>query len=604
MDFAYRGQKREVFNRTGFHELPADQWSYEDPKAWDTLINLFYPTLNLTARRQYNMYNVRDFNGKGEKQCKKCSFFFLSFSFFSLLFLKNQWTLWYLKFSSKKIDAMTDIKQLLAFSLDDIGWFLGGDFTMWRRSSRVLRSSYRLGWTVPEGASEEEVREARRQRRDEYARWCSSTLLPFFTEHEFKHPEVRVLWTGTEVTDVEVDKVMLRDALFALGSVAAVWIYKIVHLRSVLLSSLGLLHILVSLPAAYFVIRVIMNEYKLGVLMAMALFVILGIGVDDIFILVDAWRQMRRHPAVVRCQALDGEQALLVRLDLAYRRAAGAMLVTSITTAAAFGANAISLIPPIRLFGIFMACIVMCNFLLVITWFPSVLLMHHRFWSSRAKQDQEENGTIDDNNVDVIDDTKRKQVTTSGKNRLRFVFFSFNSLFSKFVNVKIKEKVPNLDENQTDLFASDDGDNSNDEETKGVASYVEHWFYHTYAPWLFENRWSILAFFVVVFACIIYGASKLESASRGDRYFPVICLFVFFFFFFFFFFFLFCFVLFFFFCFVLFCFIRYLMFFSCVCLPPHTTKQDNHNIRMIQDLLDSSFRDADGDDFPQVTLTW
>ena len=96
-----------------------------------------------------------------------------------------------------------------------------------------------------------------------------------------------------------------------------------------------------------------------------------------------------------------------------------------------------------------------------------------------------------------------------------------------------------------DLFVDgneQEHNNNNSSESNGIAAKVERFFYFSYTPWLFTNRWSILILFGLAFVGIIYGSTKLESASRGDRYFP-----------------------------------------------------DEHNIRMMQDLLDSAFRDADGD---------
>ena len=52
------------------------------------------------------------------------------------------------------------------------------------------------------------------------------------------------------------------------------------------------------------------------------------------------------------------------------RRAASAMAIISVTTSAALAANAITAVPAIRMFGYFISILVMCNFLLVITWFP------------------------------------------------------------------------------------------------------------------------------------------------------------------------------------------------------------------------------------------
>lgn len=62
-------------------------------------------------------------------------------------------------------------------------------------------------------------------------------------------------------------------------------------MRSVVLMAAGMFHILLSIPSGYFVIRIILQDRFLGILMCMVLFVIIGIGCDDVFILYDAWVQ-------------------------------------------------------------------------------------------------------------------------------------------------------------------------------------------------------------------------------------------------------------------------------------------------------------------------
>ena len=61
------------------------------------------------------------------------------------------------------------------------------------------------------------------------------------------------------------------------------------------------------------------------------------------------------------------------------RRASKAMLVTQVTTFFAFLATSFSLIMPISAFGIWAATIVACNYFLVITMYPALLLIHHRW---------------------------------------------------------------------------------------------------------------------------------------------------------------------------------------------------------------------------------
>ena len=60
------------------------------------------------------------------------------------------------------------------------------------------------------------------------------------------------------------------------------------------------------------------------------------------------------------------------RLELVLQRTASAMGITSLTTAAAFLSCAMSSIPPLRCFGIFLAFVILANYVLVITWYPAV----------------------------------------------------------------------------------------------------------------------------------------------------------------------------------------------------------------------------------------
>ena len=80
----------------------------------------------------------------------------------------------------------------------------------------------------------------------------------------------------------------------------------------------------------------------------LVVFVILGIGADDCFVFVDAWKQsLLLHDDVHK------------RLQYAYARALQSMANTSLTTAAAFLATAISPIMPIAAFGIYAAICVL-----------------------------------------------------------------------------------------------------------------------------------------------------------------------------------------------------------------------------------------------------
>ena len=100
--------------------------------------------------------------------------------------------------------------------------------------------------------------------------------------------------------------------------------YIIYHTQSIFIGVLGQLHVLVSFPVTWFLYRVIFQFKYMGMLNFMSMFVILGIGADDIFVFVDAWKQAQLEgPAV--------NKNLKTRLHWAWNRAASAMLITSLT---------------------------------------------------------------------------------------------------------------------------------------------------------------------------------------------------------------------------------------------------------------------------------
>ena len=63
------------------------------------------------------------------------------------------------------------------------------------------------------------------------------------------------------------------------------------HTRSLFLTLLGFGHIMISFPVAFFFYTCIFQIKYFGFLNAIGFFVILGIGADDIFVFVDAWKQ-------------------------------------------------------------------------------------------------------------------------------------------------------------------------------------------------------------------------------------------------------------------------------------------------------------------------
>merc|ERR1711871_961218 len=163
----------------------------------------------------------------------------------------------------------------------------------------------------------------------------------------------------------------LQDFNWVVFSVIWVVGFIIYHTQSVMLACAAMLQIILCFPVAFFIYRLILQVDFFNFLSILTVFVILGIGADDIFVFVDAWKQSA-------CENPSISSSTLARMDWTWRRAASAMFVTSLTAAVAFFATAVSRIMPIAAFGLYAGTTVVANYLCVITFFPVVVRLWHR----------------------------------------------------------------------------------------------------------------------------------------------------------------------------------------------------------------------------------
>eukprot|EP00854_Cymbomonas_tetramitiformis_P014025 gene14025-16579_t len=178
---------------------------------------------------------------------------------------------------------------------------------------------------------------------------------------------VHVYFGGEAITEYEVLHVLYGDVALSCISLVLVTLFMLAHTGSWFITFAGMFEILISFPVAYFFYRVVLGIPYAGMLNFASLFIILGIGVDDVFVFFDTYQQLRRDVPVM-------EQRILAT----YHKAGKAMFITSFTTAAAFLANLTSIIPALRHFGLFLAILVIANYALAMTWFPCTVA----FWDS------------------------------------------------------------------------------------------------------------------------------------------------------------------------------------------------------------------------------
>uniref|UniRef100_A0A7S2LW33 SSD domain-containing protein n=2 Tax=Zooxanthella nutricula TaxID=1333877 RepID=A0A7S2LW33_9DINO len=144
--------------------------------------------------------------------------------------------------------------------------------------------------------------------------------------------------------------------------------------RSAFIAAMGMLGILLSAGGALFLYRLFVSSW-FGILNAFAFFLLLGIGCDDVFVLADTWRQATEHYGIPPDDYYS-------KLRYMLPRAGKAIMTTSLTTAVAFFCNAISVIPPLRLFGLFSGLMVLVDFVVSVLLLPAVLVLQHRLFGS------------------------------------------------------------------------------------------------------------------------------------------------------------------------------------------------------------------------------
>ena len=197
-----------------------------------------------------------------------------------------------------------------------------------------------------------------------------------------KYPEIIVSWRNEYMTDLEAQEALQNDALWSLGALCfiATCIYvKVFNIFAVLAGVLGL--VLSFTSALYW-----QNFFEFNGLTALhvaGIFVMLGIGCDDIFMTIDSYKhtEVEYHTQDETSsdsleESLNGPEIVKKRMISAYKTAGSMLFISSLTTAICFFSNVLSSVIALRDFGSYMGTVVILNYLHVMTILPSALLVN------------------------------------------------------------------------------------------------------------------------------------------------------------------------------------------------------------------------------------
>eukprot|EP00659_Diplonema_papillatum_P014786 gene14786-22634_t len=202
------------------------------------------------------------------------------------------------------------------------------------------------------------------------AEWLFDELTPELASMQ-TNDDIDIVYHGHELLSLYLNSILMRDAMFALASMAFVFLYMAFMLHSVFLAMMGLAQIILSFAPAYFLYYGVFQQRFFGIFNVLSIFIILGIGADDIFVFLDTWAQSES-----KCGGSDVAR----RLSYTLSHAGKAMLITSLSTVFSFMSNATSSFPAIQTFGIFAALLVLVNYCAVMLYFPTVVIVYEKYF--------------------------------------------------------------------------------------------------------------------------------------------------------------------------------------------------------------------------------
>lgn len=172
---------------------------------------------------------------------------------------------------------------------------------------------------------------------------------------------------------------LILQSLLAVTAVILVIVFIWLYSGSLFVALMTLGCVLIALIISYFVYGRIFNMDFFPFLNMVTSVFIIGIGADDAFVYVGIWEEAKE---IYKLENIKEYEKYLIKWTThSLRHAVIAMLVTSLTTAAAFLANISSNVTSVKCFGVYAGSSIILTYMLMITLFPAVVILHERYFS-------------------------------------------------------------------------------------------------------------------------------------------------------------------------------------------------------------------------------
>lgn len=197
----------------------------------------------------------------------------------------------------------------------------------------------------------------------------------FLLKHDQKktYPAMVHTWNNFVLKQTEANDALLHDTLWSIGSLCFIAFMILLKVQSVFVVLSSMIGLILAFSVAYYWVSAHFLIQDITLIWVAGIFVMLGIGADDIFLMVDSFdhtkhefeeevsvRMFHSDISIGDDDPDDGKkmdrkiEILQKRMIVAYKRAGSMMLVSSVTTAVCFFSNAFGVLTVIQEFGIFM----------------------------------------------------------------------------------------------------------------------------------------------------------------------------------------------------------------------------------------------------------
>lgn len=128
---------------------------------------------------------------------------------------------------------------------------------------------------------------------DKYKEWFQLKFRDYLQGDATISESFKVYYLSTALIFDEILAIMITDALFALFSITFVFSFLVGQTGSFFLAIAGMIEIIMSLPLAFAFYSMLLQFDYLASFCSMCIFIVLAIGADDIFVFMDAYKQVR-----------------------------------------------------------------------------------------------------------------------------------------------------------------------------------------------------------------------------------------------------------------------------------------------------------------------